>query len=107
MARKLNKTIRREMLSGAQMTKGKYRNRPIVVELRAGDELGFQIKGTRQRYTVYLGHCFRLAQLLTLEHEYKEKMKIYQSRPKGTRMRKPKKPILPFGKIYFDATKQQ
>lgn len=106
MATKLTKPVVREMLSGAEMSRGKYANRAILVSLLPGDEVEFRIKGTRQRFSVYLGHCFRLAQILTLESQYKDKVKAYQERKKsGARAIRPRKPMLPFSKVYFDATK--
>lgn len=89
MATKLIKPVKREMLSTG-LERGKHRNR---------------MKGTRQTYTCYLGHCFRLAQALTLEIMYKERLKRYNEEKKfRSGLRKPKRPMLPFSKIYFEAT---
>lgn len=87
--------------------RGKHRNRPLLVTLLPGDEICFRPKGTRAKYTVYLGHCFRLAQALTIEQNYKDALQRYQARRKAgeTRIRKPKRPMIPFNKIYFEATK--
>lgn len=105
MATKLTKRVRREMLSGVGMMRGKHSQRGLIVELVPGDELSFRVKGTRQVFTVYLGHCFRLAQILTLESEYKRKMKEYAERKKFQKgLRRPKRPMMPFSKVYFDAT---
>jgi hypothetical protein len=104
MAIKLLKPIKREMLSREQ--NGKHRGRAVIVELLPGDEIGFRVKGTRTQYTAYLGHCYRLALILTLEREYKEKYDAYlKAKKQGKRVRRPKRPQLPFNKIYFDATK--
>lgn len=105
MATKLIKPVRREMLSSG-FERGRNRNRAINVTLCPGDELEFHVKGTRQRYTVFLGHCFRLAQGLAIEANYKEACAQYAIKRKaGIRCRKPKRPMMAFSKIYFDATK--
>lgn len=104
MATKLTKVIRREMLSGVGMERGKHARRGLIVELHPGDELVFRVKGTRQKYSIYLGQCFRLAQLFTIEAEYKAKMKAYAENRKFKKgLRRPKRPMMPFSKIYFDA----
>lgn len=103
--RALTKAIRREMSSGVGMIRGKHSHRNLIVELLPGDELCFRVKGTRQRFSVYLGHCFRLAQLLTLEADYKRRMAEYNERRKYSKgLRRPKRPMMPFSKLYFDAT---
>ncbi len=104
MATKLIKPVKREMLSSG-LERGKNRARPIIVSLLPGDELEFRAKGTRQSYRVYLGHCFRLAQGLTMETMFKERVKKYNhDRKYRSGLRKPKRPLIPFNKIYFDAT---
>lgn len=101
MAIKLTKKISREMLSSAA-TNGKDRGKTVIVELLPGDEIGFRIKGSRTLYKVYLGHCFRLAQIQSTEQQFRDAMERYRNR--GTkRMRKPKRTALPFGNIYFKA----
>ena len=101
MATKLTKSVKREMLSYAE-THGKHRGKPVIVELLPGDEIAFRVKGTRQSYSIYLGHCFRLAQIQTVETNYRAAMEKYKCR--GTRrMRKPKRTALPFNSIYFKA----
>lgn len=107
MATKLIKPVKREMLSTG-LERGKNRNRNIIVSLLPGDEIEFRMKGTRQSYTCYLGHCFRLAQALTLEQMFKERLKRYNEEKKfRSGLRKPKRPLLPFSKIYFEATSAQ
>jgi len=101
MALKLTKAIKREMLSSAE-THGKNRGKPIIVELLPGDEISFRVKGTRASYSIYLGHCFRLAQIQTVEANYKEAVARYKARGMK-RMKKPKRPSLPFNSIYFKA----
>lgn len=101
MATKLIKPIKRELLSTEQ--NGKHRGKPIIVELMPGDEISFRIKGTKKSQSVYLGHCYRLAQIFTIERNYNEAMALYK---KGGRKRKPKRPAMPFSKMYFDAIKK-
>ncbi len=104
MATKLVKPVKREMLSREQQ--GKHRGRPMIVELLPGDEISFRTKGTRKAFSVYLGHCYRLAQILTLESEYKSKLEAYTiARKQGKRVKRPRRPGMPFNKIYFDAIK--
>jgi hypothetical protein len=89
------------------LTHGKDKGRPINVALLPGDEIEFHVKGTRQRYVVYLGHAFRLAQILTIEQEYNRKLQAFKERKAaGLRAIKPKRPMVPFSKIYFDAIKK-
>jgi len=99
----LMKDITRETL--AIRTADKYRDRPIIITLEAGDSITFRVKGTRQKFTVSLAHCFRLAQLNQTDAIYKAKMAEYKvKRGEGTkRLRKPKRTPIPFSKIYFDA----
>lgn len=104
MAVKLLKAVKREMLGTPSL--GKYRNRNVIVELTPGDTLTFRIKGTKTRYEVYLGHCYQLAQIMTIEKMYKEKLQKYKEKKElGLRCKKPKKPFLPFDKILFKALK--
>lgn len=85
--------------------RGKNRARPVIVSLLPGDEIEFRAKGTRTAYRVYLGHAFRLAQALSMEEIYRDKVKAYQIKKKaGQRAVKPRRPMIPFNKIYFDAT---
>lgn len=106
MAIALTKPVRRQMLSSTEQH-GKNKGRAIIVALLPGDEIEFRIKGTRRRYSAYLGHCFRLAQILTMESEYKAKMQEYgRKKLNGQRAIKPRRPIMPFSKVYFEAIKR-
>ena len=99
MATKLIKPITREMM-GADG----HSRRPLLVTLAPGDVLTFRAKGTRTAYSVYLGHCYRLAQILQAEQEYRVKKEAYaEARKQGRRARRPARPVLPFSKVYFDA----
>ena len=80
MAIKLTKNVRRETL--AVTTRGKYRDRPIIVTLEPGDILSFRIKGTRQEASVSLAHCYQLAQIVECEVRYKEYLKTYKEKKK-------------------------
>lgn len=104
MAIQLTKPIRRQMLSSAA-TSGKHRGKPVIVELLPGDEISFRIKGTKMKYSIYLGHCFRLAQIQTVETNYRKAMETYQAKKKAgyKRLHKPKRSSLPFNSIYFKA----
>lgn len=104
MATLLKKTVSREMLSSV-VGHGKHRNRPVIVELLAGDELNFRVKGTRTSYKIYLGHCFRLAQIQTEEERYKAALATYTERKKAgaKKLRKPRRHALPFSNIYLKA----
>lgn len=105
MATLLTKAIRREMLSKG-MDRGKHRDRAIIVSLLPGDLIEFRLKGTRVRYEVYLGHAFRLAQALTIEADYKKRVTKYNEERKYRKgLRRPKRPMIPFNRIYFEATK--
>lgn len=101
MAIKLSKTIVRELLSTDR--KGK----PIIIELEGGDMLTFRLKGSPKRYSIFLGHCFRLAQIFQADSDYREKMKDYQAKKKMgmKRLRKPKQSSLPYNNVYFKALK--
>lgn len=106
MAIKLTKVIRREMLSTEQQ--GKNKGKALIVELLPGDELSFRVKGTRQVYQIFLGHCYRLAQMQTLESIYRKQMEEYTRKKKlgQKRLRKPRRYSLPFNKIYYKALGQ-
>lgn len=101
MATKLNKVVRRELVSTDR------KGRAIVVTLEPGDILSFRPKGSKRSVSIYAGMAFQLAQLATIEREYNDKMKEYSARKKAGAqfLRKPKKPFVPFGKIYYDAMK--
>lgn len=95
MATKLHKPITREV--GMVDRKG----RGFKVTMEPGDILTFQVKGTRQRHSVYLGHCLAMAQIMSADEEYKRKVATYEARKAaGGRPRRPKKPWLPFSDTY-------
>lgn len=103
MATKLVKPIHREMLSVME-TRGRNRGRSTIVSLLPGDEIQFRSKGTRKTYTVYLGHCFVMAQIQTILLDYDQALERYNTRRKaGERARRPIKPILPFSNMYLKA----
>lgn len=104
MSTPLKKPITREMLSKG-FTRDKDRNRSILVTLLPGDELEFRMKGTQRKFSIYLGHCFVLAQAMTAEREYKDKMGEYKAKKKAglKRIRKPKKANIPMSTFYFKA----
>lgn len=105
MATRLDKAVTREMMSRG-LERGKGRERAVLVSLMPGDMIRFRLKGTRKAYECYLGHCYRLAQALTLEEDFKERMKVYNEKKKYQKgLRKPKRPMIPVSKFYFDSTK--
>jgi len=87
------------------LTRGKDRNRQILVTLLPGDEIEFRMKGTRRKYSIYLGHCFVLAQAMTAEQEYQERLAEYKAKKKAglKRMRRPKKAQVPVSTFYYKA----
>lgn len=104
MATKLIRPVRREML--ASSTIGKYRNRPIVVTIKGGDILEFQIKGTRQRYEVSLHAAYRLAQISTWDSEYQSKLDEYNRKRKaGMKCRRPKRMNFPIDRAIIQSLK--
>ncbi len=104
MATKLLNNVTRELLG--TKTADKYRHRPITVTLEAGDLITFHIKGTRQRFTLPLAQCFKLAQLIDTTERFKRAMGDYREKVKAgaRRLRKPRKPQIPYSQIYFNAT---
>jgi hypothetical protein len=105
MATKLLKPIKRELMATIQA--GKHRGRPINAELQPGDILKFKVKGTRQEYTVSLHAAFTLAQLVTFDRIYNERLQDYNKRKKaGDRVRKPKKPQLFLHRVFFETLKR-
>lgn len=99
--RKLTKAISRETLSTDR------KGRPLVVTLEPGDMITFRPKGNRVSVSVYLGHCMMLAQIIDAEQRYKQAVADYKEAKKlGQRKRRPRKPCLPFSRIYFDALKR-
>lgn len=101
MATKLNKPVKRETYSRD------HRNRTLIAILEPGDILTFRVKGSRSTYSVTLGQCFNLAQIISSESDYKRKVEIYQLKKKGGAkgLRPPKRPYQPFSKFYFTAIK--
>lgn len=100
MATQLTKPVRRE----TSLTDRKGRR--IIAILDADNTITFKPKGLRRTVTVYLGHCFMLAQIMDAEDRYKKAVEAYKvKKAHGARARKPIKPSLPFGKVYFDALK--
>jgi len=83
------------------------KGRAIILTLEPGDVLTLRPKGSKRSVSVYAGYVFMLAQLMTIQHEYDRKMKDYNVQKKAGKqfLRKPKKPFLPFGKVFFDAIK--
>jgi hypothetical protein len=103
--KKLIKPIKRQLLSTEQY--GKNRGKAIIVELLPGDEISFRTKGSHKTQSVYLGHCYKLAQILAIESEYKVKLEEYNNKKKiGQVARRPKRPSMPFNKMYFDAIRK-
>lgn len=104
MATLLTKKIKRQMMSKG-LERGKNRDKNIIVTLIPGDMIEFRVKGTRTTYSTYLGHAFRLAQMLTIDSDYKKRMKEYHEKKKFRKgLRMPKRPMIPFNKIYFEST---
>lgn len=98
---KLKKAIHRETFS----IEGR-RKKPVIVSLLPGDVISFRAKGTRTAYEIYLGHCYRLAQIVSMDKMYTQKVKEYKTKKAaGYKCKKPRKPSLPFSKMYFDALK--
>lgn len=104
MSTPLKKPVTREMLSKG-FVRDKDRNRPILVTLQPGDELEFRIKGTRRKFSIYLGHAFVLAQAMGAEREYQERMAEYKAKKKAgyKRLRRPRKAHIPVSTFYYKA----
>lgn len=96
---KLLRPITRELASTDQ------RGNTLVMTLEPGDVLTFRIKGTRQRASVYIGHCFALATIMEMEARYKQRLDAYNAKKKaGAKgLKPPKKPFNPFSKMYHKA----
>lgn len=97
----LTKPVKRALMSRDR------KGRQLIVELTPGDMLTFRSKGKRRTVSVYLGHCLNLAQILTSSEEYKAKLEEYTAKKKAGAqfLRKPKKPMMPFDRVYFEALK--
>lgn len=101
MAVKLLKKVSRETFS----IEGRKR-RPVIVSIEPGDVLTFRAKGSRKTTEIYLGHCYVLSQIVGADREYKKRLEAYNEKKKsGRKAKRPKKPFLPFSKMYFDAIK--
>ena len=102
MATKLLKSVSRQTLS----IEGK-KKKPIIVTLIPGDVISFRVKGSKTSNEIYLGHCYVLAQIINIEKFYKQRVEKYNQRKKeGAKgLKKPRKPFLPFSRMYFDAIK--
>ena len=105
MATKLINSVTRELLG--TKTNDKYRHRAVVITLEAGDIATFRIKGTRQTYSVPLAFCLKLAQITDAAKRYKDQLLEYKAKVKAgfKRLRRPKRQEIPYGSIFFDATK--
>jgi hypothetical protein len=104
MATKLLRPVRREMLATVQH--GKYRNRPIILELEPGDVIRFKVKGTRQFVECSLHSAYTLAQLITYERLYAERLKEYEAKRKsGRRAKRPKRPKMFVDKVFIQTIK--
>lgn len=79
------------------------KDKPMLVSLEGGDELSFKAKGSRTTYTVALGHCYRLAQLLTFDEQYAERLKEYNRKKNAgyKRLKRPRRIRPPFDEMYF------
>lgn len=100
MATHLTKEVRRQLASCDR------KGRPLIVTLSPGDIITFRPKGAKRSVSCYIGHCFTLAQIATIGREYSDRIKTYkEAKAIGKRARRPVKPMLPFGKMYFDAMK--
>jgi len=100
MAIQLSKPIKRQLMSTDR------KGRPLIVTLEPGDILSFRPKGAKRTTHVHISQCAILAQMLEVNREYEARLTKYKSdRAIGLKRRKPNKPFLPFGKIYFDSLK--
>jgi hypothetical protein len=100
MATPLTKPVRRELRSADR------KGRALIVTLEPGDILTFRPKGAKRTISVYLGHAFNLANIMTANQEYLDRIKQYNAdRSIGKRRRRPTKPSWPFSKVYYEALK--
>ncbi len=103
MATKLIKTVKRELFSTDR------KGVPLIVELQGGDMLVFRSKGKRLTHELYIGHAYMMAQIMSAEKRYADAKAEYARVKKlypEKRLRKPRKPNVPFNKIYFKALSQ-
>lgn len=102
MITKLLNDVQRELLG--THTNDKYRHRAIIITIKPGDLIEFRVKGTQQKFEVPLAQCFKLAQIIGISQKHKEAVNTYKEKRKaGFKVRKPKKPVLPYSDIYFNA----
>lgn len=101
MAIRLSKTISRELISTDR------KGRPLIVELAGGDMISFRVKGSPKRFSLYLGHAFRLAQIFQTDEDYKARMQAYKEKKAAgyKHLKKPKRYSLPYGTVYYKALK--
>lgn len=94
----LNKPIRRVLASSDR------KGRRLICTLEPGDIITFRPKGLRRTVSVHLGFCIQLAQAYTIQHEYDQKLADYNAKKKAgmRRLRKPNRPMFPFGKLVID-----
>lgn len=99
MATKLLKPVKRELFSTDR------RGVTLVVTLEPGDCISFRSKGKRTSHEIYLGHCYMLAQIMSADKRFKEAVDNYKKKKAAgyARLKKPRRPSVPFNKIYFDA----
>lgn len=101
MAIKLSRPISRELFSTDR------KGRPLIIELVGGDVINFRIKGSPKRFSLFLGHAFRLAQIFQADEDYKARMQAYTEKKKAgyKHLKKPKRYSLPYGTVYYKALK--
>lgn len=101
MATQLLKPVKRELRSTDR------KGRTLIVTIEPGDILTFKPKGLRRSVSIYIGHAYALAQIMTAEEDYKKAMQTYTLRKKAGAqfLRKPKRSALPFNPVYFKALK--
>lgn len=101
MATPLTKPVRRLLRSSDR------KGRSLIVTLEPGDMISFRSKGRRRSVSVFLGHAYNLAVIMTAEEEYKAAMKEYTARKKAGAqfLRRPKRGSPPFSPVYFKALK--
>ncbi len=76
--------------------------RPVIVELNPSEEIVFRVKKTKRRYSLSFSSAFQLAQLRTTIQSYNQKVERYtQDKKFGMRRKKPKRPVLPYTKNFF------
>lgn len=98
MPTKLHKPVTRETASATRA------GQSLIVTLAPGDVIQFRLKGHKRTVSVSLGHCYNLAQIISAENHYNEKVKKYESDRKFKKgLRKPKRGNLPFSKVYYNA----